>query len=329
SSVDRRLKIWEITSRELPLLAEHSGQVLAVAVSPDGNLIATGSEDYTIKLWNAKTGAEIATLTGHKSVLALTFTPDSKRLISSGEEREMRIWEVSPPREIPRTPQQATLYGPKAISAASSYMALDPKAQTLFVWIPPPPRDMRGVHRIDVIDFANSQFLYDFKEAGRIVKSVVFAPNGTLAATGGADGSVRLWDMNRKEATMRPGGDWILFPKVAFGDIAITFDNARLIGTSTQGDVKIMNIADRKELKSFKAHDGAVYICQACPDNKRFVTYGEDNIIKIWDMEGKELRRWDLGRNQGMFVINMAFTPNGQQIVTANKNSTIYILDLP
>ena len=72
-----------------------------------------------------------------------------------------------------------------------------------------------------------------------------------------------------------------------------------------------------------------VYICQTSPDGKRLATYGEDNIVKVWDMEGKELRRWDLGRNQGTFVINFAFTPDGRQLVTANKNTTVYVLDLP
>jgi WD40 repeat protein len=332
SSVDRRLKIWEITSRELPLLAEHTAPVLAVAVSPDGKIIATGSEDKSIKLWDAKSGLEIATLTGHTSwVQALVFTPDSKRLISSGEESEIRFWNVSPPREIVRTPQQATLFGPKVINVrgGSSYIALDPAGKTIFVWIPPPPKDVGGAHRIDVIDFAGSAFLYDIKESGRIVKSVVVSPNGKIAATGGADGSVRLWDLNDKEAKPMPGGDWALFDKVAFGDIAISGDNTRLIGTSAAGEVKIATIADRKVLKTVKAHDGPVQVCMASPDGKYFATYGDDNVIKVWDMDGKELRRWDLGRNQGMAVINLAFTPDSKQLVTANANTTVYVLDLP
>ena len=67
----------------------------------------------------------------------------------------------------------------------------------------------------------------------------------------------------------------------------------------------------------------------ASPDGKLFATYGDDNVIKVWDMDGKELRRWDLGKNQGMLVINLAFTPDGKQLVTANANTTVYILDLP
>ncbi len=332
SSADRRLKIWEITSRELPLLAEHTAPVLAVAVSPDGKFIATGSDDKTIKLWDAKTGVEIATLTGHTSwVKALVFTPDSKRLISSGEESEIRFWSVSPPREIVRTPQQAVLFGPKVINVkgGSDYLALDPAGKTLFVWIPPPEGDTRGVHRIDVIDFADSTFLYDIKEVGRTVRSVVVSPNGKMVATGGDDGSVRLWNIKDKTADLMPGGDWFLFDKVAFGDIAISGDNTKLIGTSKAGEVKIATIADRKVLKTVKAHNGAVFLCMASPDGKFFATYGEDNIIKVWNMDGKELRRWDLGRNQGMLVINLAFTPDSKHVVTANVNTTVYILDLP
>ena len=65
SGVDRIIKIWEITSREIPLLAEHTGRVNAVAFSPDGKSIATGAGDKTIKLWDRATGLAWATLTTH------------------------------------------------------------------------------------------------------------------------------------------------------------------------------------------------------------------------------------------------------------------------
>ncbi len=326
ASVDRRMKIWEITSRELPLLAEHTSAVETVAVSPDGAIIATGSVDRTIKLWDRKTGAEIATLTGHpNAVMSLVFTPDSKRIISSGSEASIRFWEINPPREIPRTAPQMTAFN--RLRKYSPYIATDPEGKTLFVW--QPVNEARVSTIVEAFDIASGAINFTFMEDSRKVNSLSFCANGKLAATGAKDGSVRLWDMGKNNANPAPGGDWFVFDKVGVADLALTPDGATLIATNEQGEIKIAKIAGREVLKTIKGHPSKILACICSPDGKSFATVGEDNVIKAWSFDGKELRQWDLGRSQGMFLINMTFSPDGRQIITANANTTVYVLDLP
>ena len=326
SSVDRRMKVWEITSRELPLLAEHSSAVETVAVSPDGNIIATGSVDRTIKLWDRKTGVEIATLSGHKErVLSVLFSPDSKRLISSGGEASIHFWEVNPPREIPRTPQQLAVFG--RLIRSSPYIATDPTGKTLLVWLP--VNDARTKTIVEAFDIDSGMPLFKFVEDNRAVNSLAFCANGKLAATGAKDGSVRLWDLKANAASIAPGGDWTLFEKIGVADLAMTPDGTTLVVTNDEGEIKIAKIQGREILKSLKGHKGGVSACIVSPDGKHFATVGADNVVKAWSIDGKELRSWDLGRHQGMFVINLAFSPDGKQLVTANANTTVYVLDLP
>lgn len=326
SSVDKRMKIWEITSRELPLLAEHTSAVETVAVSPDGKLIATGSVDRTIKIWDRVTGVEQATLTGHPSaVMYLAFTPDSKRLISSGSEASLRIWEVNPPREVARTKQQlATM---NQLRRFSPYIALDPAGKKLFVWLPVNGAKVSTI--VEVIDLDTGNFLFEFSEDSRKINSLAFCANGKRCATGAKDGTVRIWDLGDKDAKVAPGGDLALFGKVGVADLAITPDGETIVATSDEGEVKIARVQGGEVLKSFKAHESRILACMMSPDGKTFATVDASNVIKAWDLSGKELRRWDLGKHQGMFVISLAFAPDGRQLIAGNANTTVYVLDLP
>ena len=68
-------------------------------------------------------------------------------------------------------------------------------------------------------------------------------------------------------------------------------------------------------------------------DGKYAASAGQDNVIKLWDVAtGKELRRYPIAvpvQERGGFVSQLAFTPDGRHLVTANANTTLYLLDLP
>lgn len=328
AGVDKTVKLWEITSKDIPLLAEHTGAVEAVAFSPDGTKIASGASDKTIKIWDRATGMELATLTGHAdAVISVVFSADSKTLVSSSADRSIRMWDVTRGVELPRSPSQQQSF--TGLINAAPYIALAPGNKKLLAWIPGNERYMT----IAAFDLASGAELLSINDSGRSVHALAFSADGKTAATGAMDGSVRVWDLD-KRGQILPGGDWFLFDKkVGVGDLAITPDGKTLIVTSDQGDVKICDLATKKVRLSFKGHDHRVINCQVSQDGKLFATVSGNNVIKLWELAtGKELRSWDANTpdvGRGSFITALAFSPDGKHLVTGNANTTLFLLDLP
>jgi WD40 repeat protein len=311
ASVDHSVLLWRFVEDEATHVG-HTRQVTAVAVSNDGKMIASASEDRTVRLWNSATGIESHILVGHAGkITALAIAPDGRHIATAAQDRKIKIWDSGNGREVLNHDSAEEVL----------LLAYSTDGQKLFAWQRHQGRsDDESADGVRIFDAATLKPLDELIDRGRRVSCLALSADDTMAAMGSADGSVRLWDLTKKE---RIGGDRPMHAKAVW-DLAITPDKKWLIAAEKDGEVKIAPL-DRAG-DSRKLHVSGAYLdgLLLSPDGRRLATFG-DRQIELWDLESlKPLRSWTVGG-----VRSIAFTQDNKQLIAGLDDSTIYLLDLP
>jgi WD40 repeat protein len=316
--VDKTVKLWELVGRDGSAGYGHTAEVKAVAVSPDGKLLATGSADRTIRLWDLATGAEKGLLTGHaNAITALAFTPDSKQLVSA-DEKTLHVWDVAQAKEV--------VVCRDAISNEAPIIIVLAGGKEARVWV--------ANRLIETYDLVQGKQLQSWSGHDRDISSLAFSSDGEYAALGGVDGTVRLWNVPKRERLKLDGKeDDLAAHTEAIADLAFTPDKKFLITADKAGSIKVWDLAKRQTVRELPKQKQPVVASAMSADGKRFATATMDNVIKVWDVaKGQELRKWELRvplQANRPFVRNLAFTPDGKFVATANANTTAYLLECP
>ncbi|MEH2446124.1 MAG: serine/threonine-protein kinase [Nostoc sp.] len=149
ASYDRTIRLWQIPALEsshkefqnrpcyslLGTLSGHAWAVLTVAFSPDGKILATGSDDNTIKLWEVNSGQLICTLVGHSwSVVAVAFTADGETLLSASCDKTVKLWRVSTAEEIVTLSGHVDSVSAVAVSKVRQLIASGSRDKTIKLW---------------------------------------------------------------------------------------------------------------------------------------------------------------------------------------------------
>jgi WD40 repeat protein/predicted Ser/Thr protein kinase len=174
------LRVWETPGNSPRFTAAaHQLWVSAVAVSGDGQLIATaGGEDSRVRLWNAGTGAALRSLDGHEGeITAIAFQPGGSTLAVGLGDGSIHPWNVT-------TAERSRVISGQ--DAAVRCLAFAPDGESLAAGY------FDGSARI--WDMAHDRPPVDLLGHAGSVKAIAFAPDGRDVATGGADRTIRIWD---------------------------------------------------------------------------------------------------------------------------------------
>jgi WD40 repeat protein len=215
-----------------------------VALSPDGKLIAGGGRDNAIKIWDAATGRELFTLTGHrKSIWDLAFSPDNKLLASASQDADIKLWSVAAGQELKTLTTHALGVGAIAFSPDGKKLASGSQDKMIFVW--------------DLNAGETDGAYVGHKEW---VNAVAFSPDGKKLASGSGDGEVRIWDV----AARGPEGEPQVIQRPLKtltghkgGITSLTFnsDGKLLISGSSDASMKLWDVMAGRELASLFSLD--------------------------------------------------------------------------
>lgn len=284
-------------SNQVNQLTGHQGAVMGIAISPDGALTATASNDKTVKLWN-RDGSLWRSLPHDSTVLHVAFSADSQQVVTGSLDGQVQVWHIDGTvvQRIPahKGPVWGVAFSP--IDGKDPLIASSSGDQTAKLWQP-------------------DGTLVATMTAPAPIWNVAFSPDGQAIAGAVLDGNVRLWS-NQGELLQVLEGH-----QAPVWDVAFCPQRDRLVSVSSDNTAKIWR-TNGQLLHTLQASDASLTGVD-CSHNGEFIaTTGQDHLINIWTSEGIFVRTL---RGHEAAVRNLAFSPDGNELASVSEDSTVKI----
>jgi len=282
--------------RERNRLERHTGQVSSIKFSPDGQILASASEDNTIKLWN-RDGTLRQTLREHTDwVWDVSFSPDGQTFASASEDNTIKLWNRD--GTLRQTLREHTDWvWDVNFSPDGQMLASASKDNTIKLWS---------------LDGKLLKTLTGHKD---VVYSVNFSPDGQMFASASKDNTIKLWSLDGKLLKTLTGHKDVVY------SVNFSPNGQMLASSSKDKTIKLWSL-EGTELRTLKGHQDGVYSVNFSPNGQAIASGSADSTVKLWNLEGRLLQTF---RGHQGPVWKVHFSPDSQKIASASKDTTVKI----
>jgi WD40 repeat protein len=286
--------------RPTKALKGHTDPVYTVAVSPDGRLVATGSFDRTVRLWDSATGMEARLLggkTGHQNqVLSVAFSPDGDILASGGSDNSVKLW------ELPSAKPASTI----ALSAPPTSATITADGKTAAV------AQNDGTIRLWTLPEGKPGLI--LTGHGGPVAGIAFVGNGPTLVSVGADRTLRYWNTTKGEPLAVVGA--------AVAEITgLCTSPGAVVTASADGLLQFwpnQPTAGKPCLPAKQVSDPAAVgaVLAVTPNGSHVLTAGKGNGVAVWNAGGAKERTLEVAAPVGVIAVSK----NNQLVAVAHGN---------
>ena len=336
---DGKIRLWDTTTgKKLTTLNGHAVEdqdpsleihVLALAFSPDGTQLASGSRDTTVRLWDTATINDAPiTLRKHTGwTNALAFSPDGKILASGSTDKTVHLWNTTTGELIATLTGHLSGIAALTFSPDGSTLASGSTDGTIRFW------DTATGDPLSNLITGHTQW----------VKALTFFEDSLTLVSVAFNGTINFWDLKTSEKTeVQVEGDWDLLLGLAFSP-----DGTKLVSSGTKGDIffaagfghsistpmsdQIIRITDVRTGRELTKTNGDGSILAFSPDGKT-VAISCGVSIRLWDTEaGKTL---DISHVDLNDIYNaslddtsevLVFSPDGKKFVNGTWGGDVHL----
>ncbi|KAH9485862.1 Vegetative incompatibility protein HET-E-1 [Psilocybe cubensis] len=333
-------------------ITSHYDAVNSAAFSPDGTLIASGSDDESVIVYDAVTAEEIYTFEEHaESVLCLAFSPKGELLASCSDDGNVILWNPRTGAVAHRWEHDGDSAQHVAFSADGTKLAVVLEKLSVCVYAVSSGKRLKtfgkklddpslcAAFSPDNLCIASSTesgkiYIWDVKSGNELqilgaddedpwtVSSIAFSPvDSNILATVLHDDSVCIWDIAKSAKIHVLEGHTDSVTSVAFSS-----DGTKVVSGSADTDIIIWNAITGEEINTLEGHSDWVQSVYFSPDDSQVVSASIDNTVCVWDAVAGHSTEYVL-EGHSAWIAAVCLSSNGDFIVSASHDCTIGIWD--